>query len=166
MLGIPFLSTAVRRRKEKKQSAPAVPEIVKPADGSEAGAGIGLVAGKALMVMGRYIEAFEHVEEYLKEQPDSVEGMITAGLIAARMGQVAMAQEWFNRGSVKLEGRAKELMEPVLEKSEFDMMDIEDLVAEAEAHPEDKERVLALACALGRAGHFRAVERFVPSLES
>jgi len=164
MLQIPFISQEVRRKKEK-QSKPAIKIPLEPGRDSRDVDRTRLIACKALMVMGRHLEALGHVENFLKDHPDSVEGMLTAGLIASRMRQVSMAIEWFNRASKHVTGRAKTFLDPILEKKIRDLVDIEELVAEAEAHPEDRELALATACALGRSGHFRAVERFLPILE-
>ena len=124
-----------------------------------------LIAGRALTALGRYPEALGLLEEYLAEHPNSVEGLLAAGIAAASARELARAVDWFNRAAHALSGRALSLIEPLGSLEHPDPIALEEMVAEVESYPGDRDRALALACALGRSGHFRAVERFLAVLD-
>jgi len=187
MLSIPFLKTTAKARTQRP------PETVRPDPGKtldEARAALRernpqralnllaplinagdapdetrLLAGRALAALERYPEALEHLEMYVAANPDSVKGLLCAGLVAASAREIAKAVDWFNRAARALGGRARAILEPLMNAEQPDPVAIEEMVADVESHPEDRDRALALACALGRAGHFRAVERFLPVLD-
>jgi tetratricopeptide (TPR) repeat protein len=185
MLGIPFLTAPTRSRStsEEKSPGPGPKETIREAkraldvhrpshahslvapmlDDPDCPAEARLAAGRALAAQGRYPEAMQQFVIYISGNPDSVQGLISAALTAARIHDITRAIDWFNRAAHLLKGRAKNYIKPILESGINDAVAIEDMVADVEAHPEDKERALALAIALGCAGHFRAVERFLPS---
>ncbi len=186
MLSIPFLRSTIRSKagRTEPKVVPDVSEtltlarkalragnasrahslVVPTLSEKDAPAEARLVAGKALSAMGRYPEALMHFEAYLASEPGSVEGLLAAGLTAARAQEMARAADWFNRACLALTGRARKLIEPLMKTARHDPVAIEEMVAELESYPEDRERALALACALGRAGHFRAVERYLPGI--
>jgi len=124
-----------------------------------------LAAGKALGELGRYPEALDMIESYLSKNPSSIEGLISAGLISARACEFSRAINYFRRASNALNIKARLLLEPLGSLENPDPVAIEDLVATVESNPGDTDKILALACALGSAGHFRAVERFVDCLK-
>ncbi len=183
MLSIPFLKmpTRVRSKRRVEELKPDPSEIVSQAsralaDGGpsrallmvapwrndpEAPAKMKLIAARALSALGRYPEAIGRFVEYLDSNPGDAEGLVWAGLAAAKARETARAMEWFNRATYALDGRARAILEAFTRSEGSDPLAIEDMVAEAEAHPEDRDRALALACALGRGGHFRAVEGFL-----
>jgi tetratricopeptide (TPR) repeat protein len=185
MLGIPFLKTLPKTRQPsaRKIARPTLNETLREArtaldsrqpsrahwlvtpwlEEKDCPAEVRLIAGRALAAQGRYAEAMGHFEIYVAGNPDSVDGLICAALTAARARNITRAVDWFNLAARALTGRAKTAIEPLLSSNPYDPVAIEDMVADVEAHPEDKERALALACALGRAGHFRAVEKFLPA---
>ncbi len=186
MLSIPFLKTVTRKKSppEKDQVKPDLTETISRAadairENNPSRAlylvapwltcdkppnEIRLVAGRALAALGRYPEALGHFEAYLKDNPGSVEGLLAAGLAAARARELARAIDWFNRASRAVTGRAQVLLEALPDNETNDPIIIEELVAEVESYPEDRDRALALICVLGRAGHFRAVEKYIPML--
>ncbi len=120
-----------------------------------------LIAGRALTALGRYPEALGYLEQYLREKPRCPEGLLAAGMAAARSRELARAVDWFNRAAHSLSGKARELIEPFVLTEQPDPLAIEELIVEVESNPGDRDRALALACALGRGGHFRAIERFL-----
>ena len=120
-----------------------------------------IIVGRALSAMGRYPEALEQLDACLARCPDSVEGLILAGLTAARARELARAVDFFNRAAESLPDRPGSILKTLGPGNRPDPVALEDMVAEAEAHPEDRDLALALGCVLGRAGHFRAVERFM-----
>jgi len=186
MLGIPFLTAATKSKttSEGKLPKPSLKDTIQDArnalnmqqpsrahslvaswlDEPDCPAEVRLIAGRALAAQGRYPEAMQQFVIYISGNPDSVQGLVSAALTAARIHDITRAVDWFNRAAHSLKGRAKKYIRPFLESDTNDTVAIEEMVAEVEAHPEDKERALALAIALGRAGHFRAVERFLPTL--
>jgi tetratricopeptide (TPR) repeat protein len=124
-----------------------------------------LITGRALAALGRYPEALRCLEEYLDEHPNSVEGLIAAGLAAAGARELARAIQLFNRAGQRLSAPARALVEPLGSLEHPDPVGLEEMVAEVESHPKDPDRLFAVACALGQAGHFRAVERFLRLLD-
>jgi len=184
MLGIPFLKTPARSksRLDELKIKPVLSELVPRAMDllrdnqpekafsliaprhldDDAPDELRLVAGHALAALGRYPEALGHYTYYLARHPDSVIGLLAAGLAAARARQLAQASDWFRRASETATGRVKELLEPLLDADVHDPVTIGEMIADLESFPGDRERAIALACALGCAGHFRAVERFLP----
>lgn len=123
------------------------------------------LAGHVLTALGRHTESMFEFDKYLAKHPNSTKCLLSAGLAAARVPQLQRATKYFNRAIHTITGRARTLLEPLLKKELFDVLAIVDLVNEVESNPEDKDRRLALALALGRAGHFKAVERFLPAFD-
>lgn len=123
------------------------------------------LAGHVLTALGRHTESIDEFEKFLAKHPNSVKCLLSAGLAAARVPQLQRATKYFNRAIRTITGRVRTLLEPLLKKDLFDVLAILDLVNEVESNPEDNDRRLALALALGRAGHFKAVERFLPALD-
>ncbi len=184
MLGIPFLKSATKSktRVDSPQVKPDLTELVsnamellrnnRPEQAfslvapwhleDDAPDEIRLVAGHALAALGRFPESLGHYSEYLERHPESVDALLTAGLAAARARRLAQAADWFRRASMAVTGRVRELLEPLLEADVHDPVTIGEMIADLESHPGDRDRAIALACALGCAGHFRAVERFLP----
>lgn len=185
MLSIPFLNG---RREKPKDDATELPdwdilisdilkafqqndpnaayELVSPwLETDEAPAEFLKLAGHSLAAVGRHPESLEQYEKYLSVHPNSVKGLLAAGLAAARSRRLRLATDFFNRALLAITGRARMLLEPLIKKDIFDALAIEDLVYEVESHPGDKDRVLALVLALGRAGHFKAVEKFMPVID-
>jgi tetratricopeptide (TPR) repeat protein len=122
-------------------------------------------AGHALTSVGKHQDSICEFEKYLTVYPDSVKGLLAAGLASAKARDLQTATGYFNRAIRAITGRARTLLEPLISRDIFDAVAIEDLVYEVESNPGDKERVLALVLALGRAGHFKAVEKFMPAIE-
>jgi len=186
MLGIPFLKTIVKPKadKEIRPVKPDLSDLVAKAgeklkdnqptsalsmvapwhSDDDAPSEIKLVAGRALAALGRFPEALEYFEAWVEGNPGSVEGLIEAGLIAARARKLTIAMEYFNRAIGTVSGRVRAILKPYLESDIHDPVVIEELILDLESNPGDRDRALALACALGRSGHFRAIERFLPSL--
>jgi tetratricopeptide (TPR) repeat protein len=125
-----------------------------------------LLAGRALLSLGRFPEAIGYLEQYLSVQPSCPEGLLAAGVAAAGARELAKAVDWFNKAAHSLSGKARELLEPYLLKGTPDPIAIEDLIVQVESHPDDRDCALALTCALGQAGHFRAIERFLSIIDS
>lgn len=124
-----------------------------------------LIAGRALTALGRYPEALLIFEEYIRANPKSTIGYLAAGLAAARARQLVIAMDWFKKAAMSLDDRARELFEPFKNLDQIDAVTIEDMIVKVESNPDDRDLALALASALGLAGHFIAVERFLPILE-
>jgi hypothetical protein len=119
-----------------------------------------LIAGRSLFELGRYPEAFGHLDRYLSECPKSLEGLVVGGLSAARIRDIARAMDFFSRASQLLNSRQFSLFETLSREGKPDLVALEEMLSDVEADPGDIDRALALSCALGISGHFRAVERF------
>lgn len=185
MLSIPFLNGKRAASKEDEISTPNWDVLMSDAstawhddapekayamitpwlDHEEAPAKFHKLAGHVLMSLGKHTEAVREFEKYLETYPDSVKGLLAAGVASARARDLQAATGYFNRAIRAITGRARTLLEPLIKRDLFDALAIEDLVYEVESNPGDKERVLALMLALGRAGHFKAVEKFMPAIE-
>jgi len=124
-----------------------------------------LLASKALFLLGRLPEAILEIEAFLKNNPHSVEALLLAGVIMSNARELARAVDFFNKAACFLDDTAKEHLAILSQSGEIDPIALEELIDEVESDPANRPRVLALACALGKAGHFRAVEKFLPLLE-
>lgn len=185
MLSIPFLNSKRKTPVESKNKTPDWDALISNASmalrGNEPRKAHSLIspwiesksapvelhklAGHVLMALGRYIESIDEFEKYLAKYPNSVKCLLAAGLAAAYVPELQRATKYFNCAIRTITGRVRTLLEPLLKKDLFDVLAIIDLVNEVESNPEDKDRRLALALALGRAGHFKAVERFLPAFD-
>ena len=125
-----------------------------------------LLAGRALTALRRYPEALGYLEQYTHIEPSCSEGLLAAGIAAAGAREIARAVDWFNKATHSLSGVARQILEPYILTGTPDPIAIENLVVEVESHPDDCDRVLALSCALGQAGHFKAIERFLSIIDS
>jgi len=126
---------------------------------------IRLIAGRALTALGRYPEALEYFDIYLTDNADSVEGLLAAGVAASKSRALAKALGWFSKAFNTLARKADKFIQPLLSSDEIDPVIIEEMIADMESHPADKNRAIALMCALGKAGHFNAVEKFMKILD-
>jgi hypothetical protein len=120
-----------------------------------------LIAGRALSSLERNQEALWHLEAYLQVCPDSVEGLVVAGLTSARVGELGRAINWFNGAVMNLNERQLNYLNMLGPDVHPDPVAIEEMFGDVELDRNNRDRALALACALGRAGHFRIAERFL-----
>ena len=120
-----------------------------------------LLAGRALYSLGRYHESLVHLEAYLSQRPGSVEALVFAGLAAAQIREFARAINWFNGAALSLDPRQRTLLKNLGAEIHPDPVALEEMMAEAELNRGDRDLALVLACALGRAGHFKAAERYL-----
>jgi tetratricopeptide (TPR) repeat protein len=124
-------------------------------------AGVQLLAGRALYSMGRHHESLIQLEAHVSQHPGSVEGLIFAGLAAARIRELARAINWFNGAALALSPRQRSLLKNLGAEIHPDPVALEEMMADAELNRGDRDLALVLACALGQAGHFKAAERYL-----
>jgi tetratricopeptide (TPR) repeat protein len=124
-------------------------------------AGVQLLAGRALYSLDRHHESLMQLEAHVTRQPGSVEGLIYAGLAAARIRELARAINWFNGAALALSPRQRSLLKNLGAEIHPDPVALEEMMADAELNRADRDLALVLACALGQAGHFKAAERYL-----
>ena len=120
-----------------------------------------LLAGRALYSLDRHHECLIQLEAHVTHHPDSVEGLIFAGLAAARIRELARAINWFNGAALALSPRQRSLLKNLGAEIHPDPVALEEMIADAELNRGDRDLALVLACALGQAGHFKAAERYL-----
>ena len=120
-----------------------------------------LLIGRALLALNRYPEAIQQLEAFLEFRPESMEGLLAAGIAAARLSEFAKAADLSNRAAMQLVGPARSLLKSLGSGSKPDPVAIEEMMADIEADRTDRDRGLALACALAKAGHFRVAEKYM-----
>lgn len=183
MIGLTFLrgNTTSKRRKAESESVFLLDDVMKKAREALANGNasvaystlapllgnepippeVRLTTARVLYELRRFAEASTHLEAYLDQNPFDVEALIIAGLVAAELWELAKAADYFNRACLALRGNTRELLLSLGNEFKPDPIAVEEMIEDIQAYPEDTERALALACALGRAGHFKAASRFL-----
>ncbi|HEX9743934.1 MAG TPA: hypothetical protein VGB30_00770 [bacterium] len=126
---------------------------------------IKLVAGRSLYLMKRYPEAAEYLDKYIENHPNSFAGLLIGGLNAAKIRELAKASKYIGQAMRLIPLKAREYFNASLNGAGIDPVKLEEMVEEVESYPGDRDRALALLCALAKAGHYTAAERFIYALD-